>query len=291
MATAAVTVKPISVFADYLSLAKLKSIIPHLVTAAAAMFLAAKGLPVVSTLVLTLTGGGLVAAASNTLNNYLDRDLDKNMLRTDSRPLPSGRLHPSYALLFSCLSAVAGLIILGVLVNITTAFLALGALIYYVIVYTLFLKRRTYWSAIIGSGVGALTPLIGWAAVTNRWSITPFILSAVIILWTLPHFWSLAIYRRKDYNHAGIQTLPPKGPVFWINVCSILLVSVSIVLVPAAGLNRIYLVTAGVLGGPFIFLSFLMYNQKSQSSRILHLYSIVYISLLFTAMIIDRLLI
>ena len=291
METAAVPFRPASVFADYLRLAKSKSIVPHLVTAAAAMFLAAQGLPVISALILTLTGGGLVAGASNSLNNYLDRGLDKNMLRTGSRPLPSGRLQPSQALLFSILLAVAGLIILGALVNFTAAFLTLGALIYYVVVYTLFLKRRTYWSAIIGSGVGALTPLVGWAAVTGRWSLTPFILSAVIILWTLPHYWALAINRREEYDQAGIEVLPPRGSVFWINVCAILMVCTSVMLGPVAGLGRIYPVMAAVLGMPFIFLSFRMYGKKPQASRRLYLYSIVYISLLFAAIIIDRLLI
>jgi protoheme IX farnesyltransferase len=274
------------VLRDYLRLTKPRSILPHLITAASAMFLAVKGMPPLHTLLLTLIGGGLAAAASNTLNCYFDRDLDRHMARTRSRPLPAGRIRPQQALTFGVVTGAVGLLVLGRFVGLAAAILAFIALVYYVFAYTLFLKWRAPWNVLIGSGVGGLTPLIGWVAVTNRLAATPFLLSAIIVLWTLPHFWSLAVFRRGDYEQAGIKALPPKGVGAMMTTSSILLVVVSLLLAPAADLGFFYLGIASVLGAGFLYLALQM-NRREPLSRAwrFHSYSIIYIALLFIAMI------
>jgi heme o synthase len=278
-----------TIWLDYLRLAKPKAIIPHLITAAAAMFLAVKGIPLPEILFPTLVGGGMVAGAANALNCYYDREIDKNMDRTRFRPLPSGRVRPMQALVFSLIIGAAGLIILNVMVNRVTAILALIALIYYVYAYTLLLKRHTYWSALIGSGIGGITPFIGWTAITSSLSPTPFILSSIIILWTLPHFWSLAIYRQNDYTHAGLKVMPPKGAHSWITASSLLLTMATVMLARVSSLNTIYLVTAAILGAGLLYLALTLLTQKRlNTARYLYVFSIIYIACLFVAMIADR---
>jgi protoheme IX farnesyltransferase len=273
----------------YLSVTKPAAILPHFITAATAMFLAAGGTPPANLLAWTLLGGGFVAAAANTFNSYFDRDIDALMVRTRHRPLASGRLKPNHALVLGATSMVIGLLILGGLVNQIAAMLAALALGYYVLPYTLWLKRRTYWGTIIGSGIGAIPPLIGWVAVTQRIGLTPFLLSAIIILWTLPHFWSLAYFRREEYEGVGIRILPGKGVASGIIACCILLVVVTLLLAPTAGLNRFYLGTAGFLDAGLLYLALRMKQRGTpQTARHLYVYSIIYLTLLFGGMMIGH---
>jgi protoheme IX farnesyltransferase len=273
----------------YINLAKPKAVLPHFVTAAAAMVLATGGAPPVSTLVLTLLGGGCVAAAANTLNCVVDRDIDALMARTRNRPLPSGLISPKQALAFAAVMGLAGVATLEAFVNRPAAVLAVLALAYYVLAYTLWLKRRTYWSAIIGSAIGAIPPLIGWVAVTDRIGPTPFLLSGVVILWTLPHFWALAVFRRDEYAKAGLRILPEKGVGTWMVACSLLLMPTCLLLVPVAGLGGLYFMTASLLGGGLVYLTARMNRRKPvPEARRLYAYSILYIAVVFGAMIIDR---
>lgn len=276
---------------DYISLAKPRVVLLHLITAAAAMFLAAgSGLPSAATLLFTLAGGGLMAGASNTLNCYFDCDIDGRMARTRKRPLPAGRLKPNQALAFGVITGSASLLILSSLVGWIAGMLAATALVYYVLVYTVWLKRRTYWSAVIGSGAGAVPPLVGWVAVTNRIELTPFLLFAVIWLWTPPHFWSLAIFRRHEYEAAGVGVLPTHMAARWSMVCSGLLVLATLLLVPVAGLGLLYFTIAVLLGAGFLILgSLLRLAEPSRAAKHLYAYSIIYVVLLFAAMIADRL--
>jgi protoheme IX farnesyltransferase len=278
-----------TVLLDYVALSKPRSILPHLITATAAMCLAVKGIPPLHTLWLTLIGGGLVAAASNTLNCYFDRELDKRMTRTRSRPLPSGRIAPQQALAFGVVIAAVGLVVLSRFVGLPAGILAFVALVYYVFAYTLFLKVRTPWNVLIGSGVGGLTPLIGWVAVTDRLAATPFLLSGVIVLWTMPHFWSLAVFRRADYERAGIKALPLKGVHAATIGSSALLVAISLLLAPVAGLGLFYVGVASALGVGFLYLALRM-NQRQPLSNAwrFHSYSIFYICVLFVAIIANR---
>lgn len=274
---------------DYLNLAKPRTVLLHLITAAAAMFLAAQGAPPVPTLLFTLAGGGLLAGASNALNCYFDRDLDAKMVRTRNRPLPSGRLSPAAALVFGISAAIAGAVLLYRFVGVPEALLSMGALAYYIGVYTLWLKRRTRWSALIGSAAGAVPPLVGWMAVTGRIAAAPFMLFAIIALWTPPHFWSLAVFRRRDYALAGLAPAPVRSVRGWILLCSLLLVTVTLLLGLVVELGRFYLVAAPVLGLVAILLAArLRVTENSPSARWLYVYSIVYLVALFAAMIIDR---
>jgi protoheme IX farnesyltransferase len=211
------------------------------------------------------------------------------MERTRSRPLPSGLVRPNHALAFGAVIGLTGTAILGGLVNRAAATLAVIALAYYVLPYTAWLKRRTYWSAIIGSAIGAIPPLIGWVAVTHRLELTPALLSSIVILWTLPHFWALGIVRREDYARAGLTILPEKGIAAWIVASSLLLVATSILLVGVADLGGFYVVATCILNAGFVYLALRMACGGSlQTARRLYGYSIIYIAALFGAMILDR---
>ncbi len=276
---------------DYLALTKPRVVLLHIITATAAMFLAARGLPPLHLLLFTLTGGGMVAGAANALNCYLDRDIDGIMLRTRGRPLPSARLKPSQALIFSAMVGLTGLLILSRLVNLMTSFLALSAMVYYILVYTIWLKRRTHWSSLIGSGAGAFPPLIGWLAMASHLELTPFLLFFIVVLWTPPHFWSLAICHQLDYRQVGIRPVPARNTSLYILLASLGLVAVSLWLVPLAGLGVLYLTFALCLGLRLLMLALgLLRRETPDRARRLFRYSILYLVVLFGAMLADRVL-
>ena len=279
-----------TVWTDYLALAKPRVVLLHLITAAAAMFLAAKGLPPVSILIFILVGGALMVGSSNALNCYIDRDIDGMMVRTHNRPLPAGRLKPSQAMAFGVITGFISLLILSRLVSLVAAAMAAGALIYYIVVYTLWLKRRTSWSAVIGSGAGAFPPLIGWIAITGTIGVTPFILFAIVALWSPPHFWALAISRRSDFRNVGLGVMPARNTSRWIMLFSFLVVAASLLLVPIAHLGFLYLGTASILGLGFLGLAArLLYREDAHTARHLFSYSIMFLIILFGAMLIDHL--
>jgi protoheme IX farnesyltransferase len=274
---------------DYLVLTKPRVVLLHMVTAAAAMYLAARGSPPLSLVLLTLLGGGLVAGAANVINCYFDRDIDGKMVRTRKRPLPAERLDPFQALIFSIIIGLAGLFVLSRFVNTITAILALGALAYYILIYTIWLKRRTYWSSLIGSGAGAFPPLIGWLAITQRLEATPFLLFAIIMLWTPPHYWSLAIFHQPDYEQASLSTIPGRHSTLGIGLSSLGLVAISLLLVPAAELGWLYLVTASITGlGMLVMAVNLSVRVTPGRAQMLFKYSILYLIILFGVMLIDR---
>jgi protoheme IX farnesyltransferase len=275
----------------YLSLTKPRVVVLHWVTAAAAMFLAASGSPPILTLLATLLGGGMVAGSANTLNCYLDREIDSRMFRTSRRPLPSGRLSPAHALMFGAALGLAGTSVLVGLVGVWAAVLSVAALAYYVLVYTLWLKRSTGWSAALASGVGAFPPLVGWVAVTGGFDIAPFFLAALIVLWTLPHFWSLAIFRWPEYEQAGIEAMPVKSAVSGIRVTSVLLVGMSVLAGPILGMGWLYLLTASILGVALLVrLRSLRGVGDPDGARRLFLFSVIYLPALFAAIILDSVL-
>jgi protoheme IX farnesyltransferase len=289
METVSLSRVSIGPIAAYASLAKPKAIAAHVITATAAMFLAAGGVPPASTALLTLLGGGCAAAAANTLNCVLDRDIDALMSRTRDRPLPSGAIRPGSALIFAAVLGLAGAAILASLVSMTASVLALAAVAYYVLAYTFWLRRRTYWGAVIGSAIGAFPPIIGWVVVAGRLGPVPILLAAIVILWTVPHFWALAIERKDDYARAGLRILPTRGALGWMTVCSSLLAAASLLLAPAAHLGFVYLVAASVLGAVLLLLTVRVNRREAlPAARRLYSYSIVYIAVLFGAMILDR---
>jgi heme o synthase len=274
---------------DYLSLTKPRIVPMHLITSASAMFVAARGLPSMRTLTLTLVGGGLAVGAANALNCYFDRDVDGMMSRTCHRPLPQRRLEPYQALAFGLGIGAIGLYLLS-LVNLLAAALAGSGLAYYILIYTLWLKRNTNKSVVIGGLAGAVPPLIGWVAVTGSVDPTALILSTIIFLWTMPHFWALALWRQNDYQLARLPVLPTsvRQTKWQILLYSLVLVCATLVIIPAAHMGSIYLGVSALLGICFIYLAINLLKESTLGARQLYFFSIPYLALLFTAMVLDR---
>ena len=193
---------------DYVALTKPKIILLLVLTATGAMFLAAEGSPPLSTVLLVLFGGGLAAGGANALNQYWDRDIDERMVRTSTRPLPDQRIDPRHALYFGAALNVIAFMVLSSWVNLLAASLTLAATIFYVAVYTNWLKRSTTQNIVIGGAAGAIPPLVGWAAITGDLSLAALYMFAIVFFWTPPHFWALAVLLRNDYARAGVPMLP-----------------------------------------------------------------------------------
>jgi protoheme IX farnesyltransferase len=241
-----------------LALTKPRIIELLLVTTVPTMMLAARGLPAPGLLLVTLTGGTLAAGSANTINCYLDRDIDAVMRRTARRPLarpaPLAVIRPAEALAFGIALGVAATLLLGLLAGWLAAALADAAIVFYVFVYTLGLKRRTASNIVIGGAAGGFPVLVGWAAVTGTLGLPPVILFAVIFFWTPPHFWALAMKFKDDYAAAAVPMLPVVAPA-WVVARKILvysyaMVAATLALIPSAG--WVYALGAAGLGGWFL---------------------------------------
>ncbi|HMM48593.1 MAG TPA: heme o synthase [Miltoncostaeaceae bacterium] len=277
---------------DYVRLTKPRIISLLLVTAAAAMFVAQGGVPNGWLLLWTMVGGYLAAGGAGALNHYVDRDIDHYMARTDGRPIVAGRVSPQRALVFGLALGALSAVVLGLAANILTAVLGLVGLALYVLLYTLWLKRRTIHNIVIGGSAGAVPPLVGWAAVTGNLSVMAWILFAIIFYWTPPHFWALALILKRDYTAAGVPMLPvvrgveeTKRQVFlWTLVMS----GVSLLPVIAGGAGLFYLISALVLDGVFAVFAWLMLRGEGLAwARVTFHYSLLYLALLFVALAID----
>jgi heme o synthase len=278
---------------DYVSLCKPRIIPLLLVTALGGMMIAQRGWPSTGLVVLTLLGGTLAAAGAGAINCWIDRDLDAEMLRTRRRPLPDGRIAPAHALLFGIALGVAAFVVLAFWVNVLAATLAISGLLFYVFVYTLWLKRWTVQNIVIGGAAGAVPPLVGWSAVTHRIDLTAIYLFAIIFLWTPPHFWALAMRLRGDYARAKVPMLPVvRGEAAarrQILVYTIVLVAVTLGAAVTGALGQLYLAGAAGLGGLFIALALInLRSLRQRWSRWLFDYSIAYLGLLFAVMVADR---
>ncbi|MHB0869234.1 MAG: heme o synthase [Chloroflexota bacterium] len=279
---------------NYLRLTKPGSVALLLVTALGGMVVARPELPPWSLLALTMLGGALAAGGANTLNCYLDRDLDRLMPRTSRRPLPSGRIQPPRALAFGLLLCLLSVTVLAAGVNPLSALLAALGVFYYVVVYTLWLKRSTPWNIVIGGGAGVMPLLVGSAATTGQLSPWALWLGAVILLWTPPHFWSLALFRRREYALVAVPMLPVvrgEGETRrQILVYTLLLLLVTTLLVPAGFAGPAFLGTALLLGGWLVFQALVLLQLATpEAARQLYRYSILYLALLFGTLIIERL--
>lgn len=260
------------------------------------MVIAAQGQPLpLSTLVATLLGGSLAAAGASTLNQYIDRDMDGQMSRTKNRPIPSGRVAPINALIFGLAQLVASTLILGLFTNWLTAFLAMVGAVYYVILYTVLLKRNTVVNILIGGGAGAMPVLVGWAAVTNMIAPQAFVLFAIIFFWTPPHSWALALLVDADYERAKVPMMPvARGEE--VTRIQILLYSVQLIiltLIPIAFhmLGGFYLAAAVMLGAGLLIQSIRLIRETTKAAaRRMYKYSTMYLAILFLAMIVDQLL-
>jgi protoheme IX farnesyltransferase len=240
----------------------------------------------------TLVGGTLAAASANALNCYVDRDIDAVMRRTGRRPLARKEVTPRAALVFGLVLGILAVLMMGLATNWFAAALTLAAIVFYVVVYTMVLKRRTPQNIVWGGAAGCMPVLIGWVAVTGDLSWTPFILFAVIFFWTPPHFWALAIRYREDYAAADVPMLPSvttlRATAIRIVVYAVIVWALTLVLVPVAGLGALYTVSALVLGALFVGLSVrVLMTATPRVAMRLFTYSITYVTLLFAAMALD----
>ncbi len=276
---------------DYVSLAKPRIIVLLLITALGGMMIASRGWPSTGLVVLTLLGGALAAAGAGAINCWIDRDIDAEMYRTRRRPIPDGRIAPAHALTFGITLGLVAFLTLAFGVNVLAATLAVSGLLFYVFVYTLWLKRSTAQNIVIGGAAGAVPPLVGWAAVTHSIDLTALYLFAIIFLWTPPHFWALALRIQKDYARVGVPMLPVvrgEAEATWqILLYSLLLVAVTLMLAVTGALGLIYLAGAVLLGSAFVALAVLTLRDR-RWSRPLFDYSIAYLALLFGVMVADR---
>jgi protoheme IX farnesyltransferase len=279
--------------AAYVSLTKPRVISLLLLTTLAAMVIAARGLPPVHLILLTLLGGALGAGGANAINCWLDRDIDAVMQRTVWRAIPAGVLQPRDALIFGVLLGVASFVLLAAFVNVLSAVLTTAALLFYVLVYTSWLKRSSAQNIVIGGAAGAVPPLVGWAAVTGEISLLAVYLFAIVFYWTPPHFWALSLLIKEDYRRAGVPMLPvvrgEEETRRQILLYAVALVALTVVVFAAGLLGVPYLVGAVVLGAILILYAFrLLRDGTRDAARRMFKYSMLYLALLFVVMAIDR---
>jgi protoheme IX farnesyltransferase len=283
---------PRSVVGGFVALTKPRIIELLLVTTVPTMVLAQKGWPSTALVVVTLVGGALAAGGANALNMVIDRDIDKLMERTKHRPLVTGLVTPRQAIVFAWTLEAVAFAILWAGANLLSAVLTFGATLFYVVVYSLWLKRTSRQNIVIGGAAGAVPVLVGWSAVTNDVSWSAVILFALIFLWTPPHFWALAIRHADDYRAANVPMLPTVVPmeqtIRSMYAYTVTLVTVSIVLAPVADLGPIYWASAAVLGAGFLAGVDLLRRRPTPAvSMRLFSFSISYITLVFGALTID----
>lgn len=264
------------------------------ITTIPAMMLAEGGLPSVWLMLATVLGGSVVAGGANAMNMYFDRDIDEIMVRTQERPVPSGQVDPEKAAVFGFALGALGFAFMSLAINPLSAVLTLSAFAFYVIVYTLILKRTTSLNIVIGGAAGAMPPMIGWAAVTNSVSIEAILMFAIVTMWTPPHFWAISINYSSDYKRAGIPMLPvvagvdaTKRQMLYYTVG---LVAVTVALAFLSDLGAVYLATALLLGAGFIYVVARLWRSPSlRPARAVFGYSILYLALLFGAIALDTL--
>ncbi len=280
--------------ADYYELSKPRIMVLLLITTAAAMVMAARGIPPASLLFWTLLAGALAAASAGAFNCVWDADIDRVMKRTANRPIPQGRISRRDATIYAVAAGAISFALFYFLVDPLAAWLSLAGNVYYVVVYTIWLKRITPLNIVVGGAAGSVPPLVGWAAVTHGVGAPALGLFALIFLWTPPHFWSLALMTENEYDKAKIPMLP--------NVCgrertkreivyyTILLVAASLVLYPLHVMGAFYFAAAGVLGGIFLIDALRTWREQAGTiqARKLFRFSLLYLALMCAVMVIDR---
>jgi len=257
--------------------------------------MAVAGMPSLPVVLATLLGGALAAGSATALNCYWDRDIDQVMSRTRSRALPSHKVGEKQALLFGLTLGIASFLLLSLVVNLLAALLALAAILFYVGVYTMWLKRTTPQNIVIGGAAGAVPVLVGWAASTGTVSLAAVWMFLIIFLWTPPHFWALSLVLRKDYERAGVPMLlvvaGERETHRQIILYTLLLLAASCVLVTTEVVGMLYLVSAVTLGGGMLVLAVMLAREKTlASARRLFWFSNYYLALLFAIMVVDHLL-
>ncbi|HEX6235859.1 MAG TPA: heme o synthase [Acidimicrobiales bacterium] len=278
----------------YVALTKPRIIELLLVTTVPTMIVAERGMPPLWLIAATVAGGTLAAGGANAINMYVDRDIDRVMKRTRRRPLVTGQVTPRAALTFAVTLEAAAFAFLWVTVNLLSAVLAVSACLFYVFVYTLWLKRRSRSNIVIGGAAGAAPVLIGWSAVTGTLDWPPVVLFAVIVYWTPPHFWALAIRYRDEYASVDVPMLPVvaglRTTALRILLYTLLLWGLTVLFAPVAGMGNLYLGASLVLGGVFTWYAARLVRQTTPARAMrLFAWSITYVTLLFGAMAADEL--
>ena len=276
----------------YIALTKPRIIELLLISTVPTMVVAERGLPSVWLMAATVIGGTLSAGGANAINMYVDRDIDALMDRTKGRPLVTGVMTPRAALTFAIAIEALSFGFLWAFVNLISAVLAVSACLFYVFVYTLWLKRTSERNIVIGGAAGAAPVLIGWTAVTGRVDWAPVVLFAVMFYWTPPHFWALAIKYKDDYSRADVPMLPSVAAYATVArkivAYTVVVVALTVVFGVVAELGAVYHVSAGVLGAGFLWLAVKVQRTESPAVAMrLFTYSITYITLLFGAMAVD----
>lgn len=280
---------------DYLMLTKPIVVALLLVTTFAGMVVGARSWPSLNLTFWTLLAGFLAAGGSGAINQYIDRQDDQKMQRTAKRPIPSGRLTPGEGLAFGVAATLISFYLMVAKVNFLAAILTLAGIIYYVLLYSILLKKTTVQNIVIGGGAGAIPPLIGWAAATGSLNIPSLFLFAVVFMWTPPHFWALALVRQKDYARAGVPMLPvvrgERETRWQIFIYTIELVALTLIM-PLFGLGGgIYLVSAVLLGGLLLYSAWRVYREEGNKvAWKMYRHSSMYLAFLFVALMVDALL-
>jgi protoheme IX farnesyltransferase len=259
------------------------------------MFLANRGIPPFGLLIATLIGGAAASGGASALNHYFDRDIDDLMRRTKRRPLPAGRVPDEWAIGMGIALNIVAFAVLALFANIVAALLAIFGTLFYIFVYTLWLKRTTVQNIVIGGAAGAIPPLVGWAAVTGSLDLSAWLLFAIVFFWTPAHFWALALLIRDDYARAGVPMLPvirgDEATAWGIFTYALSLVPLSMLLFLGGGLSLLYLGAAIVLGLIFVGLSVRLIRaaaaRRRAVARGIYLYSLLYLALLFVVIMVD----
>jgi protoheme IX farnesyltransferase len=276
----------------YVALTKPRIIELLLVTTVPAMVLAARGIPSLSLVGWTLVGGSLAAGAANAINCYFDRDIDEIMARTRRRPMPAHSIAPEDGLVFGLALGVVAFGVMAVFTNLVAAFLTLVAMAFYVVIYTLMLKRTTPQNIVLGGAAGALPPVIGWAAVTGDITLPSLMLFAIVFYWTPPHFWALSLRLRRDYEAAGVPMLPVVGGVpettRQIALYTVLMVALTLAFFAVAHMGLVFLGGALLFGGLFLLQALAMWREGTDGRAVrLYKYSITYLTALFALIALD----
>ncbi|MFP4598411.1 MAG: heme o synthase [Persicimonas sp.] len=277
---------------DYYQLTKPGILRLLVLTAFCTMLVAQGGMPDWWLVLWTVVGTALICGSANVINMVWDRDIDPIMARTKDRPIPQGRISPQNAMVFSGLLGFAAVMILTYLVDPLAALMGIMGHAYYVLIYTMWLKRRTPHNIVIGGGAGAFPALIGWAAVTGSLSVTAWVIFAIVFLWTPPHFWALALYKDIEYGKAGVPMMPVvRGKAttkFQMLVYTLLLLGATLLLAVVGMMGIVYLVASVVLGAGFAYCCVrTAFDDTDRWAKRTFAYSILYLALLFGAMSVD----
>jgi heme o synthase len=279
----------------YINLVKPHVTVLLLGTTLAAMVVAAGGFPAWGLVVPTLFGGAFAAGSANAINCYWDRDIDQVMARTRSRAIPARRVPETHALAFGLILAVLSFVVLDQFVNLLSAVLALSAIAFYVLIYTMWLKRTTAQNIVIGGAAGAVPVLVGWSAVTGTVGLPAVWMFMIIFLWTPPHFWALSLLLKNDYARAGVPMLPVVAGEAetrrQIVLYTLLLIGSTLVLFAIGAMGYFYLVTSSLLGLGLLALAVTLARQKTlRAARMTFWFSNYYLAIVFALMVVDRVL-